>query len=153
MGVSVSASTAILLVAALVSYGMVFSAQDIAQDSIMDAQQIMTERQQNMLATSLEINQVRSFYNESMSFQYSNITVTNKGNTVLELNHLHLMVNGHFIGFAVVILPDGISSNLWVPGEVVVLVTTETDFRVDELNRVKVIAGNGVSDLKVYGGS
>jgi archaellum component FlaG (FlaF/FlaG flagellin family) len=63
------------------------------------------------------------------------------------------MVNGHFIGFAVVILPDGISSNLWVPGEVVVLVTTETDFRVDELNRVKVIAGNGVSDLKVYGGS
>lgn len=151
MGVSVSASTAILLVAAMVSFGMVYSAQDVAQEVVMEAQQLMTERQQDMLATSLVIYPVGSFYNDTLVFQYSNITVKNTGNMVIQLDQLRLLVNGQFTSFNPV-LEGGITSNFLMPKEVVVLVTGQ-EFRVDELNRIMVVTGNGVSDIYAYGGS
>ena len=55
MGVSVSASTAVLLVAAMISFGVVYSAEDSAQDALMQAQQSMTDRQQDMLAQDMQI--------------------------------------------------------------------------------------------------
>ncbi len=151
MGVSVSASTAVLLVAAMISFGVVYSAEDSAQDALMQAQQSMTDRQQDMLATAMQINLVYSVYNDTNVFQYSNITVENTGNTVIEMAHLRLMVNGQFVGFSYTILPS-ISSALWMPGEMVVLQISD-ELRLDESNRIKVIAGNGVSDLMVYGGN
>lgn len=151
MGVSVSASTAVLLVAAMISFGVVYSAEDSAQDALIHAQETMTDRQQDMLATSMQINLVYSVYNETSVFQYSNITVENTGNTVIELANIRLMVNGQFTSFNPTILPS-LTSGLWMPGEMVVLQISD-ELRLDESNRIKVIAGNGVSDLMVYGGS
>jgi archaellum component FlaF (FlaF/FlaG flagellin family) len=111
----------------------------------------MTDRQQDMLATSMQINLVYSVYNETSVFQYSNITVENTGNTVIELANIRLMVNGQFTSFNPTILPS-LTSGLWMPGEMVVLQISD-ELRLDESNRIKVIAGNGVSDLMVYGGS
>jgi archaellum component FlaF (FlaF/FlaG flagellin family) len=151
MGVSVSASTAVLLVAALISFGVVYSAEDVAQDALLQAQQTMTERQQDMLATSIEIQLTYPVINETNEFLYTIISVKNTGNTVLDMNYVRLMVNGLFTEFNYTFL-ESVESSLWMPDEIVNLGISD-EFGVDESNRIKIIVGNGVSDIRVEGGS
>ena len=150
MGVSVSAATAILLVAALVSFGVVYSAQDSAQTSYIEAQSSMADRLNDILMTDLEINTAISVYDGPV-FLYSNITMTNTGSTPIDLDNMRLMVNGYFRPYSYSFLGvDGYS--LWLPGEVIVL-TIGLEFDVDESYRIWAVTANGVTDLLVYGGS
>ncbi len=150
MGVSVSAATAILLVAALISFGVVYSAQDSAQSSHIEAQSSMADRLNEILMTDLEINTAISVYDGAV-FQYSNITMTNTGSTPIDLDNMRLMVNGYFRPYSYSFLGvDGYS--LWLPGEVIVL-TIGLEFDVDESYRIWAVTANGVTDLLVYGGS
>lgn len=150
MGVSVSAATAILLVAALVSFGVVYSAQDSAQSSYLEAQSSMADRLNDYLMTDLEVNTAISVYDGAV-FQYSNITLTNTGSTVIDMVTMRLMVNGEFILYSYEFLGvDG--DEIWLPGEVVVL-TIGLEFDISESYRIWAVTANGVTDLLVYGGS
>ncbi len=150
MGVSVSAATAILLVAALVSFGVVYSAQDSAQTSYIEDQSLMADRLNSALMTDLEINTAISVH-DGPDFQYSNITMTNTGSTTIDMDSLRLMINGVFIPYSYDFLGiDGYQ--MWLPGEVIVL-TIDMEFDIDETYRIWAFTPNGVTDLLVYGGS
>ena len=150
MGVSVSAATAILLVAAMMSFGMVYSAQDSAQTSYIEAQSSMADRLNDILMTDLEINTAISVYDGPV-FQYSRITMTNTGSTPIDMDNMRLMVNGEFRSYIYSFLGGG-GYSLWLPGEVIVL-TIGQEFFVDESYRIWAITANGVTDVLVYGGS
>ncbi|GEM_PF-3175275 len=151
MGVSVSVSVAVLLTASLISFGMVYTAEETAQESYMQSQESMVDRQNNLLQSALEINQVLSFYDDQTGeFEESRIVVTNTGSTQLSISDVRLLINGVFHPYAVINL-DAPNSDIWGPGEVLRM-TLGYEFDIDETNRVKVIAGNGASDLKSYGG-
>lgn len=150
MGVSVSAATAILLAAALISFGVVFNAQDNAQKSYIEAQSSMADRLNNALMTDLEINTAISVYDGAV-FQYSNVTMTNTGSTPIDMDNMRLMINGEFRSYTYSFLGvDGYS--VWLPGEVIVL-TLGLEFEIDETYRIWAVTANGVTDLLVYGGS
>ncbi len=151
MGVSVSAATAILLVGALISFGVVYSAQDSAQTSYIEAQSSMADRLNNALMTDLEINTAISVYNASDVFLYSQIILTNIGSKAIDLEKLNLLINGSFHFFSYEFLDFG-GTSYWLPEDVIVL-TVDEEFKIDETYRICVVTPNGVTDFWTYGGN
>ncbi len=164
MGVSVPASTAILLVAALISFGVVHDAQDSAQKAFIEDQDSMFQRYNDAAMTTVEVNTALSIY-DGATFLYSNITMTNTGDRPIDMRTLNIIINGYipgpvdtpwtFEGYYNYTILNAEDSHLWLPGEVTVLSVygDDAEFDVDSTNRIWVITANGSTNLLVYGGS
>jgi len=138
MGMSVSVSTAIIFIAAIISAGSIISTLDEVQASMMDAQTASSERELMASQTDIAIR--------SVDRDNATIEILNQGRTTLHLASLDVLLDGQWsndriASMGIVGHPD---SQLWLPGDVL-----KIQF-ADELTdkSIKIVTGNGIP---VYG--
>ncbi len=135
MGLSVSAAVAILFSAFLIMSGVYLGAIFEANQHIMDAQETDLDLQNERSCTSISIEEVDTV-NDT-------ITVMNEGSVELDLELIDLLIDGVYsTNLISQVSIDGVTTtSIWTPMESLTIYLS-TDI---ESQRVKVIAGNGVS--------
>lgn len=136
MGFSVSGSTAIIFIAAIVSFGVMYTSAYNSYE-LMDAAE--DEKTANLLEqqnTEIEIVAIQTFTSNNTV----DVTVKNTGATELHVGDTDLLLNGAYQS-GVNTLVDGQSGRtLWLPGE---NLTMEASFDPTGTVRVKVITTRG----------
>ncbi|UWG48020.1 Archaellum protein F, flagellin of FlaG/FlaF family [Halanaeroarchaeum sp. HSR-CO] len=153
MGFSVSASTAILLVAAFASVGMLYTSAANGFEQVSDA--TLTQQEQALETENTDVSIVNITHNTSGTTDYVNVTVENAGASTLHVSKTDLLLNGTYTnGFESRTLStaDGTieagtnGTDLWQPGENLTLVVHEN---VSKPFRVKVVSDRGVAATEV----
>lgn len=153
MGFSVSASTAILLVAAFASVGLLYTSAANGFEQVSDATQ--TQQEQALETENTVVAIVNVTHNTSGTTDYVNVTVANEGSSTLHVSKTDLLVNGTYrdsfesrtvstTDGTVDAGPDG--TDLWHPGENLTYVLHEN---VSKPFRVKVVSDRGVAASEV----
>lgn len=153
MGFSVSASTAILLVAAFASVGLLYTSAANGFEQVSDATQ--TQHEQALETDNSAVVVVNVTHNTSGTTDYVNVTVANEGSSTLHVSKTDLLVNGTYRDSfesrtvttatgPVEVGSDG--TDLWHPGENLTYVLHEN---VSTPFRVKVISDRGVAATEV----
>ncbi|MFB6303652.1 MAG: fla cluster protein FlaF [Haloferacaceae archaeon] len=139
MGFSVSGSTALLFVAALVAFGMFQSAATDGVERVNDARAESSERLLERRNAAINVTGVS--YN-STSDELS-VRVNNTGATSLSVPAVDLLVDNAYVN-ANTTVEGSSSTEVWLPGETLVANAT-----VEPANRVKVVAGPGIAETEV----
>ncbi|MCW7076225.1 MAG: archaellum stator protein ArlF [Candidatus Syntropharchaeales archaeon] len=140
MGFSVSVTFAIFLVAFLALSSILVSSYDYRSNLIDDAKEIRQERMLNELQTDLEI--VQTSYNPTLDIL--TIDVDNSGSITLDTDEIDVIVDGRMqTGNITSLLVDGADTTVWAPEETLEIKVSGI---ASDPTRIKVIAGNGVSD-------
>jgi archaellum component FlaF (FlaF/FlaG flagellin family) len=134
MGLSVSVSVAILFVATVIVFGTLLSAYDGSQHAQVEAQKDVVVRQAEALQTRISISNIDA--------ANGTVSLVNQGSYTLSVDKLNVLLNGTLSDESITSakLNDGTSTNVWMPGEVLVLNLNNT------LNGVQVmiVTENGV---------
>jgi archaellum component FlaF (FlaF/FlaG flagellin family) len=134
MGLSVSVSVAILFVATVIVFGTLLSAYDGSQHAQVEAQKDVVVRQAEALQTRISISNIDA--------ANGTVSLANQGSYTLSVDKLNVLLNGTLSDESITSakLNDGTSTNVWMPGEVLVLNLNKT------LNGVQVmiVTENGV---------
>ncbi|MFW6003266.1 MAG: hypothetical protein ACOCPT_02480 [Halanaeroarchaeum sp.] len=153
MGFSVSASTAILLVAAFASFGMLYTSAANGFEQVSDA--TLTQQEAALETENSEISIVNGTHNTSGRTDYVNVTLTNDGASTLHVSKTDLLLNGSYVDSfesRSISTADGTveagsnGTDLWQPGEELTLVVQQN---VSKPIRVRVIADRGVATTEV----
>lgn len=126
MGLSVSGSLAVVIIATFMMFAAIYPAASNVSDSINDARSDIGEIHVGQAKTSINITSI----NWEPSTKEVNLTVENTGNTVLHVDAISILVDNEYqtesqIESTVV---DGDSStNLWHPGEQLTVTTTPSE--------------------------
>ncbi len=152
MGFSVSAGTAIILIAAFASVGMLYTTAYNGYEQVQDASEIEQESDLAALNTAITITNIT--HNSSADPHYVNVTATNDGSATLSVSATDLLLNGtykanvsHTIstnGNTLTAGADG--TDLWQPHESLTITVREN---VTEPIGVKLVAETGVSVTEV----
>jgi len=139
MGFSISASTAIIGVAILmtleVSMGTVIPVLTDLDESYDD----MRQRTLDELQTSIVISNITVQANASL--HDLSIKVDNTGSTVIDSNYVHVLIDGVLSSFTS-------SESYWFPEQLVTLSVYGVSGSGSKI--VKVVTNNGISDYKSY---
>lgn len=141
MGFSVSVSAAIIFAAFLLSFVIFYQATETAMNEIKKS---VDERYDMMLdrgQTRITINNATKTGNKLI------INVTNRGNVVLNVKYVDVLVNGtiktdKIVNYTV----NGKKTDLWAPLETLRI---EINYTASKDERVKVITGNAIGDYEV----
>jgi archaellum component FlaF (FlaF/FlaG flagellin family) len=134
MGLSVSASVAILFVAVVIVFGTLLSAYDSAQHAQVKAQKDADDRQAGALQTRIAISGIDA--------SNGTVSLVNQGSSTLSVDKLNVLLNGTLSDGSITsaMLNDGTSTGVWMPGEVLVL---EFNGTLDGA-QVMIVTENGV---------
>jgi flagellar protein FlaF len=154
MGFSVSAGTAIVLIAAVASVGMLYTAGYNGYEQVQDARELDTEDDLAQANTEIEIDTVS--LNDSTNPDTIEVTATNVGTTEVHVSDTDLLLNGTctVVDEAVVASGDGSftvtdgGTDLWQPHETLTLTVRQND--TAPLS-VKLVTETGVADTEVGG--
>ena len=152
MGFSVSASTAIVFIAAFASVGMLYTSAYNGFEAVNDA--TMDQQDQALATENTAINVTESTYDTSGTTDYVNVTVENVGSTALHVSQTDVLLNGNPVtpsANVTVVTDDGTlttdsdGTDLWLPGEALsVFIHQDT---TDP--RVKIVTETGVAETEV----
>jgi flagellar protein FlaF len=115
MGLSISASAAIIFVASVIVFSSVLGAMDKAEQSIINAQQASMDRQGDALLTHITITGVDR--------DNRTISVLNDGSVTLSLSDVDIMLDGVLSNDRIVSESvQGVDdTDIWLPDEVLIL--------------------------------
>lgn len=153
MGFSVSASWAVVLVAAFASVGMLYTS---AYNGFEDVSDATTDQQELGLETQNSDIAVRNVtHDTSGTTDYVNVTVENTGSETLHVSQTSILLNGTVrtssISYTVSTI-DGTrqagesGTDLWLPAE---NLTISVHQDIEKPFRVKIVTDNGVSATEV----
>jgi archaellum component FlaF (FlaF/FlaG flagellin family) len=139
MGFSLSASTAIIGVALLISLELAIGNVIPTITDVNDSYKDLKDRALEQLQTDIEITKV-TVTAYGLNWNHT-IYVNNTGSTVLKASECHLLING--------IQQDFNSSSVYIYPD------SQVQFTVDDLpgsgiKRYKIITKNGISDYFTY---
>jgi archaellum component FlaF (FlaF/FlaG flagellin family) len=141
LGLSVSASFAILAVAFFMGAAPLLESFFYASNSLMDGANGVAEWKMSWARTKIALN--NATYNGTLTL----VNLTNTGSTVLTVDGVSVLINGTYMDHNVTnATVEGKQTNIWSPNEKLRLelnVTAATD------ERVLVVTGNGVSQYGV----
>lgn len=153
MGFSVSASTAIIFIAAFVSVGMLYTSAYNGYEQVNGASMAAHESALDQQNTAINITSVT--HNATASPDYVNVTVKNTGSTTLSVEDTDVLLNGSYQTTYVsrtvstesgVVAAGGDGTDLWQPGERLTVSIART---ITEPIHVKIVTGTGVADTEV----
>jgi archaeal flagellar protein FlaF len=115
MGLSVSASIAILFVATVIVFGTLLSAYDGTQHTKLVAERDAADRHAVTLGTKITVADVDP--------GNGTVYIHNEGSQTLLVDHLDILVNGTLANSRInsTRLDDGTHTNIWMPGETLVM--------------------------------
>lgn len=152
MGFSVSAGTAILLIAAFASVGMLYTTAYDGYEQLQDANALDRDGELDKINTEVVITNIT--HNDSHDPHIINITATNTGTTSLGVNDTDVLLNGSYTSIDASAIstngetyatgPDG--TELWQPHESLTLTIRKN---VSDPIGVKIVTENGVSTMEV----
>ncbi|MFW6458260.1 MAG: fla cluster protein FlaF [Halodesulfurarchaeum sp.] len=153
MGFSVSASTAIVLLAAFASIGLLYSAGSNGFEDVQEAKNLEGDRALEMKNADIDITNLS--VNETKVPDQITVIVSNEGATTFSLDETDVILNGSVVtdniiyeitseGETLAAGPDG-TTGLWQPQETL---TITIDQNVTD-TRVKFVTGTGVADTEV----
>lgn len=156
MGFSVSAGTAIILIAAFASVGMLYTTAYNGFEDVQTAQEIDHEADVDTLNSEIAITEIT--HNSSANPHYVNVSATNNGSVTLAVDETDFLLNGTYwsptrddVTYTIVsdgtqlsTGPDG--TNLWEPHETLQITLREN---VTDPLTVKLVAETGVSATEV----
>jgi flagellar protein FlaF len=140
MGFSVSGSAAILLIAAFVSIGILYSAAYNGFERVQDAENSHGERVLEQRNTVVEVT--NTTYDSSAD--ELTVNVTNRGSTELVVGETDLLVDGEFqqpSNYVSSSVDGNNATSLWLPGETYSITVNATE----RPGRVKVVTSTGVT--------
>lgn len=133
MGFGVSAGTAIVVIAALASVGMLYTAGYNGYEQVQDAQEIEQDTDLAQANTAIAIESVS--LDESTTPDTIEVRATNTGSTALAVSDTDLLLNGTYVSVdeAVVDTAEGsltvsdAGTDLWQPTETLTLTVSQND--------------------------
>jgi flagellar protein FlaF len=140
MGFSVSGSAAILLIAAFVSIGILYSAAYNGFERVQDAEDSHGERVLEQRNTVVDVTNITY---DSGTDELT-VNVTNRGSTELAVEETDLLVDGKFqqpANYVSSSVDGNNSTSLWLPGETYSITVNATA----QPDRVKVVTSPGVT--------
>ncbi|MFP3871892.1 MAG: hypothetical protein ACOC55_03275 [Candidatus Natronoplasma sp.] len=147
MGLSVSASAAIVLVGVVLIFGTLYPAIERAQEIEEEARNDWLEWKDQKQRAEMTISDVNYLGAENIL----NISLNNTGDTVLDINELEVLLDGVYCTDKVTskIIDDQIeNTDLWNPGQKLVLSLEDVE---EETNRVLVVSEFGSGTYHVEG--
>jgi len=135
MGLSISASAAIIFIASVIVFGTLLGAFDSVQTSYLDAQRDAQDRTNDIMNTKIAIT--------TLDLANGTLTIVNKGETTLAASEVNILIDGKLADDRVSSreVYGNIGSDLWMPGETLILTLsgnlTDASFMV--------VCGNGVT--------
>lgn len=145
MGFSVSGAAAIVLASLLVGFGVWFTAASNGLDRVTDAQ---TDRTDGLLtAENTALLVETAAFNETGDEKLV-VTGTNTGTVGLALTETDLLVDGQLVTDwrADARVAGEQDTDLWLPGEELVVELSAGAFAADDPETVKLVAATGVAD-------
>jgi archaellum component FlaF (FlaF/FlaG flagellin family) len=135
MGLSVSASVAIIFVASAIVFGTLLGAFNNAQHSVLDAQRSAQERAVEETYTHLTIT--------NLDIVNGTLTIKNEGDVTLNVRNVDLFINGTTANDRIISESiDGSGpTDLWMPGEELIVSITGDLTSAS----IKVVCENGIS--------
>jgi archaellum component FlaF (FlaF/FlaG flagellin family) len=141
LGLSVSASFAILAVAFFMGAAPLIEAAFYSANTLMEGANEVAEWKMSWARTKIQLN--NATYNGTLTL----MSLTNTGSTVLTVEGISVLINGTYVDHNITNASvEGKATNIWSPNEKLLLelnVTAATD------ERVLVVTGNGVSQYGV----
>jgi archaellum component FlaF (FlaF/FlaG flagellin family) len=141
LGLSVSASFAILAVAFFMGAAPLIEAAFYASSTLMDSANAVAEWKMGWARTKIALD--NATYDGTLTL----VNLTNTGSTVLTVDGVSVLINGTYVDHNVTnATVEGKQTNIWSPNEKLRLelnITAATD------ERVLVVTGNGVSQYGV----
>lgn len=142
MGFSVSGSFAIIVVGALIGFGMFATATTNGFELVNDAQKQAHDAQFDQQNTAIAIE--NATYNATSTTV--EIEATNTGSTTLSVNATDVLLDNEYqTAFETRSVDGDASTDLWLPGETL---TIEID-RGSAPDRVKLVTGTGIAETAV----
>ena len=134
MGLSISASAAIIFIASVIVFGNLLAAFDNFEQALVDARRDSTDRQDGVLHDRISITAVDP--------DNRTVTLLNEGTEILTISSLNLFLNGTLMDDAIVStsVNGSSSTNIWFPLETLVI---SVDRSLNE-TFVQVVDANGV---------
>jgi archaeal flagellar protein FlaF len=134
MGLSISASAAIIFIASVIVFGNLLAAFDNFEQALVDARRDSTDRQDGVLHDRISITAVDP--------DNRTVTLLNEGTEILTISSLNLFLNGTLMDDAIVStsVNGSSSTNIWFPLEALVI---SVDRSLNE-TFVQVVDANGV---------
>ncbi len=146
MGISVSMAAGVIFVTAIISFGIVWYAEDAKERVVEEARRDNVKRNRELLDTSV------AFVNTSYFAAPSNIVsmnVSNNGSTVIDLRYTDVYLNGtHYNKTYIVSDPTGqamTNTDIWGPMEIVNITVDLTSAPLDLPVKIKLCCPNGIS--------
>lgn len=154
MGFSVSASTAIIFIAAFMSVGIVYTSAYNGFEQVQGATTAQQEAALDVQNTAVNITTVT--HDAGATPDYVTVTVENTGSTALVVNDTDVLLNGTYQSTfesrtvtndtgATIVAGSG-GTDLWLPGEQVTFTIRRT---MSQPIHVKIVTGPGVAATEV----
>lgn len=141
MGLSVSASFAILAVAFFIGVAPLIEAVFYSSSTLMDGAQKVADQKMSWARTHIRLD--NATYNGTLVL----VNITNTGSTTLTVSGVAVLVNGTYVGHNLTnATVEGKSTNIWSPNEKLRL---ELNITALTSERVLVLSGNGVRQYGV----
>jgi len=141
VGLSVSASFAIITVAFFIGAAYLVETVFISMDVLMNGAEDLADQKMDWARTHLTFN------NATLNDSKVIVNLTNSGSTVLSVSAVSVLVNGTYVGHNITnATVEGKSSNIWSPAEKLRL---ELDISASTNERVVVVLGNGARQYGV----
>jgi archaellum component FlaF (FlaF/FlaG flagellin family) len=141
VGLSVSASFAIITVAFFIGAAYLVETVFISMDVLMEGAEDLADVKMDWARTHLTFN------NATLNNSKVIVNLTNSGSTVLSVSGVSVLVNGSYVHHNLTnATVEGKSSNIWSPAEKLRL---ELDISASTSERVMVVLGNGARQYGV----
>lgn len=137
MGISVSMAAGILFVTAIISFGIVWDAEDSKDRKVEEARQDYFQRNRELLDTLVSF--INTTYNTSQNEMW--INANNNGSTVIILDFVDIYIDGNYSSNKTYNV-SGLSTDVWTPQETVNITIGDILFLP---TRVKLSCSNGIS--------
>lgn len=141
MGFSVSGATALLFVAALVGFSMMYTAAANGAERVNEAERVDDERLLEQRNADITVANV----SYDAASDVLTVRVNNTGSATLTVAETDLLADNDYLENASTTVAGSTTTDVWVPGEQL----TFTANLVDRPDRVKVITGPGVAETEV----
>ena len=146
MGISVSVAVGIIFVTVIVSFGIVWQAEDTKDRMVEEARQDNHKRDREMLDTSVSFVNA-SYYGAPLNIVRMN--VSNNGSTIIDLRYTDVYLNGtHYNKTYIVSGPTGPvmgDTYIWGPFDLVNVTVNFTSAPLELPIMVKLSCPNGIS--------
>ncbi len=137
MGMSVSASAAIVLIGAILILSLIYPALQVSDKVVNQARQEWLNTKMKEQESSMEI--INGSYNSTS--ERLNITVKNSGSTTLHVNKVDVLINGTYrtdrINLSSSSVDENTDTNLWMAETILNL--TLDDINISTPIRIKIV--------------